>query len=90
MSSNGLVLSSAHFFNCIEARRGDEILSFLICRDSLMEILFEQDNEEKSVASLILDALVKVQEKSHGAFHHIVPARLHSVWSPSCYSSVPL
>ena len=25
-----------------------------------MEILFEQDNEEKSVASLILDALVKV------------------------------
>lgn len=31
------------------------------CRDSVMEILFEQDNEEKSVASLILDALVKVQ-----------------------------
>lgn len=29
-----------------------------------MEILFEQDNEEKSVASLILDALVKVEEKS--------------------------
>uniref|UniRef100_A0A8C3A4E0 Actin-related protein 10 n=1 Tax=Cyclopterus lumpus TaxID=8103 RepID=A0A8C3A4E0_CYCLU len=28
-------------------------------RDSLMEILFEQDNEEKSVATLILDALVK-------------------------------
>uniref|UniRef100_A0A3P9MEQ7 Actin-related protein 10 n=1 Tax=Oryzias latipes TaxID=8090 RepID=A0A3P9MEQ7_ORYLA len=28
-------------------------------RDSVMEILFEQDNEEKSVASLILDALVK-------------------------------
>lgn len=27
-----------------------------------MEILFEQDNEEKSVASLILDALVKVQK----------------------------
>lgn len=26
-----------------------------------MEILFEQDNEEKSVASLILDALVKVR-----------------------------
>lgn len=26
-----------------------------------MEILFEQDNEEKSVASLILDALVKVE-----------------------------
>lgn len=25
-----------------------------------MEMLFEQDNEEKSVASLILDALVKV------------------------------
>lgn len=33
-------------------------------RDSVMEILFEQDNEEKSVASLILDALVKVAEKS--------------------------
>uniref|UniRef100_A0A3Q3WBB8 Uncharacterized protein n=1 Tax=Mola mola TaxID=94237 RepID=A0A3Q3WBB8_MOLML len=28
-------------------------------RDSVMEILFEQDNEEKSVATLILDALVK-------------------------------
>lgn len=27
-----------------------------------MEILFEQDNEEKSVASLILDALVKVEK----------------------------
>lgn len=26
-----------------------------------MEILFEQDNEEKSVATLILDTLVKVQ-----------------------------
>lgn len=25
-----------------------------------MEILFEQDNEEKSVATLILDTLVKV------------------------------
>lgn len=34
----------------------------LFCRDSVMEILFEQDNEEKSVASLILDALVKVNE----------------------------
>lgn len=33
-------------------------------RDSVMEILFEQDNEEKSVASLMLDALVKV-EKSY-------------------------
>uniref|UniRef100_A0A8C8IDX8 Actin related protein 10 n=2 Tax=Oncorhynchus TaxID=8016 RepID=A0A8C8IDX8_ONCTS len=28
-------------------------------RDSVMEMLFEQDNEEKSVASLVLDALVK-------------------------------
>lgn len=28
-----------------------------------MEILFEQDNEEKSVATLILDTLVKVQIK---------------------------
>uniref|UniRef100_A0A3P9BYB2 Actin related protein 10 n=1 Tax=Maylandia zebra TaxID=106582 RepID=A0A3P9BYB2_9CICH len=28
-------------------------------RDSVMEILFEQDNEEKSVATLILDTLVK-------------------------------
>uniref|UniRef100_A0A8C6SHS6 Actin related protein 10 n=1 Tax=Neogobius melanostomus TaxID=47308 RepID=A0A8C6SHS6_9GOBI len=28
-------------------------------RDSLVEILFEQDNEEKSVATLILDTLVK-------------------------------
>lgn len=32
-----------------------------------MEILFEQDNEEKSVASLILDALVKV-EKSYSFY----------------------
>lgn len=31
-----------------------------VFRDSVMEILFEQDNEEKSVASLMLDALVKV------------------------------
>ena len=29
-------------------------------RDSVMEMLFEQDNEEKSIASLILDTLVKV------------------------------
>uniref|UniRef100_A0A3P8Y5C9 Actin-related protein 10 n=1 Tax=Esox lucius TaxID=8010 RepID=A0A3P8Y5C9_ESOLU len=28
-------------------------------RDSVMEMLFEQDNEEKSVATLLLDALVK-------------------------------
>ncbi|XP_036398244.1 actin-related protein 10-like [Megalops cyprinoides] len=28
-------------------------------RDSVMEVLFQQDNEEKSVASLVLDALVK-------------------------------
>ncbi|XP_064184952.1 actin-related protein 10-like isoform X1 [Anguilla rostrata] len=28
-------------------------------RDSVMEILFEQDNEEKSVATLVLDALLK-------------------------------
>lgn len=34
----------------------------LFFRDSVMETLFEQDNEEKSVASLILDALVKVQK----------------------------
>uniref|UniRef100_A0A8C7ITF8 Actin related protein 10 n=1 Tax=Oncorhynchus kisutch TaxID=8019 RepID=A0A8C7ITF8_ONCKI len=31
----------------------------MYCRDSVMEMLFEQDNEEKSVASLVLDALVK-------------------------------
>lgn len=35
-----------------------------------MEILFEQDNEEKSVASLILDALVKVS--SHYSFVEII------------------
>lgn len=29
-------------------------------RDSVMEMLFEQDNEEKSVATLVLDTLVKV------------------------------
>lgn len=41
-----------------------ESVSSFLFRDSVMEILFEQDNEEKSVASLILDALVKVEEKS--------------------------
>ena len=29
-------------------------------RESTCEVLFEQDNEEKSVATLILDAIVKV------------------------------
>lgn len=29
-------------------------------RDSVVEILFEQDNEETSVATLILDSLVQV------------------------------
>lgn len=38
-------------------------LLFFPYRDSVMEILFEQDNEEKSVATLILDTLVKVQIK---------------------------
>lgn len=33
-----------------------------------MEILFEQDNEEKSVATLILDTLVKV--KTSFSFSH--------------------
>lgn len=37
-------------------------------RDSVMEILFEQDNEEKSVATLILDTLVKV--KTSFSFSH--------------------
>uniref|UniRef100_A0AAA9S5I1 Actin-related protein 10 n=1 Tax=Bos taurus TaxID=9913 RepID=A0AAA9S5I1_BOVIN len=31
----------------------------LHCRDSVVEILFEQDNEEKSVATLILDSLMQ-------------------------------
>lgn len=43
-----------------------------------MEILFEQDNEEKSVASLILDALVKVQH--HYAISEIMSNILE------CYS----
>lgn len=49
--------STGHFTvsSCV-----DDYISF--SRDSVMEILFEQDNEEKSVASLILDALVKVQK----------------------------
>lgn len=37
------------------------IIIVFIYRDSVMEILFEQDNEEKSVATLILDTLVKVE-----------------------------
>lgn len=38
------------------------MLSFLftLIRDSVVEILFEQDNEEKSVATLILDSLLQV------------------------------
>uniref|UniRef100_A0A8C6LRS0 Actin related protein 10 n=1 Tax=Nothobranchius furzeri TaxID=105023 RepID=A0A8C6LRS0_NOTFU len=39
---------------------GEKILHVRgLIRDSLMEIMFEQDNEERSVATLILDALVK-------------------------------
>ena len=45
--------------------RGSHELFSSCLRDSVMEILFEQDNEEKSVASLILDALVKVEKMSH-------------------------
>lgn len=39
-----------------------KVLSFLfnLVRDSVVEILFEQDNEEKSVATLILDSLLQV------------------------------
>lgn len=33
---------------------------FNLIRDSVVEILFEQDNEEKSVATLILDSLIQV------------------------------
>lgn len=33
---------------------------FNFIRDSVVEILFEQDNEEKSVATLILDSLLQV------------------------------
>lgn len=33
---------------------------FILIRDSVVEILFEQDNEEKSVATLILDSLMQV------------------------------
>lgn len=35
-------------------------LFFNLIRDSVVEILFEQDNEEKSVATLILDSLLQV------------------------------
>lgn len=42
-----------------------------------MEILFEQDNEEKSVASLILDALVKVGKSQSDSY--IRSARYHIV-----------
>lgn len=40
----------------------NKVLSFLfnLTRDSVVEILFEQDNEEKSVATLILDSLLQV------------------------------
>ncbi|XP_014061267.1 actin-related protein 10 isoform X2 [Salmo salar] len=34
-------------------------------RDSVMEMLFEQDNEEKSVATLVLDTLVKERSLEH-------------------------
>ena len=39
------------------------LLFVCLSRDSVMEMLFEQDNEEKSVATLILDALVKVTDQ---------------------------
>ncbi|MCV4714335.1 hypothetical protein OFC05_30160, partial [Escherichia coli] len=39
---------------------GEKILHVLgSIRDSVVEILFEQDNEEKSVATLILDSLLQ-------------------------------
>ena len=37
------------------------LVILFVPRDSVMEMLFEQDNEEKSIASLILDTLVKVR-----------------------------
>uniref|UniRef100_M3Y3S8 Actin related protein 10 n=1 Tax=Mustela putorius furo TaxID=9669 RepID=M3Y3S8_MUSPF len=41
---------------------GEKILHVLgSIRDSVVEILFEQDNEEKSVATLILDSLIQKQ-----------------------------
>lgn len=43
------------------ANASSVIIIVFIYRDSVMEILFEQDNEEKSVATLILDTLVKVE-----------------------------
>lgn len=45
-----------------------------------MEILFEQDNEEKSVASLILDALVKVGKKICSVFSVDVCVQDDAVW----------
>ena len=32
----------------------------LSCREHTTEVLFEQDNEQKSVATLLLDAIIKV------------------------------
>lgn len=49
--------------NTAEQMHHLSLLWFFPYRDSVMEILFEQDNEEKSVATLILDTLVKVQIK---------------------------
>lgn len=49
---------------CRRANASSVIIIVFIYRDSVMEILFEQDNEEKSVATLILDTLVKVQNPS--------------------------
>lgn len=46
---------------CIVLYDANKALSvFNLIRDSVVEILFEQDNEEKSVATLILDSLIQV------------------------------
>ncbi len=55
---------------CVLLSLTDRVLFINLCfllkraplssRDSVAEMLFEQDNEEKSIATLLLDTLVKV------------------------------
>ena len=52
---------SVDLLYCVVLCDANKTLSVLnLIRDSVVEILFEQDNEEKSVATLILDSLMQV------------------------------
>ncbi len=57
--TDGVLFISLTHILCFLLKR-----ALLFFRDSVAEMLFEQDNEEKSIATLLLDTLVKVQNMS--------------------------